>query len=221
MPTTKERLERSRLRRRVGRAGVPVRSREADRRVQPAGREPEQPSGARRREHQHELAADPDADPDRRGSRRLAARPDHPGALRRAAGARRARLLVEHPAGRADPRVDSDLRPARRARTPARRTTTAGFRLMDDTGLSHGTHVVSALDHVNDFDHVNDAGYVDNRRALPWRGVVRRVRQRPARRAVRARRTGALREPIVVQQVFVSAPVGPGRQERGLLVVWG
>ena len=35
----------------VGRAGVPLRSGEADRRVQPAGREPEQPAGARRRQH--------------------------------------------------------------------------------------------------------------------------------------------------------------------------
>ena len=50
----------------AARARVPLRSGEADRRVQPAGREPEQPTGARRRQHEHQLAADPDADPDRR-----------------------------------------------------------------------------------------------------------------------------------------------------------
>jgi hypothetical protein len=60
------RLERPRLRRRLGRGGVPLRPGEADRRVQPAGREPEQPASPRRRQHQHQLATDPDPDPDRR-----------------------------------------------------------------------------------------------------------------------------------------------------------
>src|ERR1017187_2277984 len=131
------RVERPRLRRRRGRAGVPLRPGEADRRVQPPRREPEQPTLPGRRQHEHQLAANPDADPDRRGPRSLAARPDHRDALRRTPGARRARLLVEHPAGRRDPRVDRDPRPARRPRAPARPATAAGDPV-DDTGLSNG-----------------------------------------------------------------------------------
>ena len=81
---------------------------------------PSQPARARRRQHQHQLAADPDADPDRRRPRRAAARPDHRDALRRAAGARQADLLVEHQPGQPDPGVDRGLRPRRSPRPPPR-----------------------------------------------------------------------------------------------------
>jgi len=64
------------------RTGLPLRPREADRRIQPPGLErPQQPASPERHQREHQLAADPNADPDHRRPGRLAARPDHRDAL--------------------------------------------------------------------------------------------------------------------------------------------